>query len=306
MKKLIITLGALGLGIGGYTAVQMYANKALSAEVDKIAVQLEKESQLKIDYQSAEVNLFTKDVELSNIGFTSQEGVLVAQIASFTLIGYETDKISEHTSAVVEGLTLTEQFKSTSPETPKELLDATYDMQAMLNFDQATGESEFKMGFSASSVATMDFDFTVGNAQELMQVSLESYQLEQSKNPSVEAQLQLQSRMMMAMQQLQPSALNFKFSDKGQFKSVVEQQVAAGKMDMLSFQQQAQMQVDMLPLNDEAKQQMMQFVTGLSDLSISMKLGDALSFTAFSVKVSELADQPDELAKLLNLKVLGE
>jgi hypothetical protein len=138
-----------------------------------------------------------------------------------------------------------------------------------------------------------------------MDVSLESQKMQMDSPLTMEQELQLQSKMMMAMQELQPQSFNFSFNNKGQFESVVEQQLSAVQLDKLTFVQQAQMQVDMLPLDEDSKSELMNFVNGLNSLNISMQLDNNKAVSELAMEVSAVAQQPEKLAQLLNLKIKG-
>jgi hypothetical protein len=69
--------------------------------------------------------------------------------------------------------------------------------------------------------------------------------------------------------------------------------------------QQAQMQVDMLPLDEASKVELMNFVNGLNSLNISMQLDNNKAVSELAMEVSAVAQQPEKLAQLLNLKIKG-
>ena len=206
----------------------------------------------------------------------------------------------------LKGIRLAESLiKQAEQTTPAELLNASYDITSSLKYDESTGQSDFDLGFVAGKVAAMDMAVSFGNAQSFMEVSLESQKMQQQSQLTMEQELQLQSKIMTAMQALKPQSFSFTFNNKGQFDSVVEQQLSAVQLDKLSFVQQAQMQVDMLPLEEDYKMELMNFVNGLNSLSISMKLDEHKPISELAAQVMGIAQQPDKLAELFNLEIKG-
>lgn len=306
MKKPLIAIAVIGTIAAGYGVTQYKANEKLNDEIAKQISLFEESSGFTVDYKEANYSLLNKEVNLQDIKFKGPEGEDLATISQIIIEGYETDKISPYTAMDLKGLRFAQQLIDLAePTTPTELLNASYDITSSLKYDEATGKSDFDIGFVAGEVAAMDMAFTLGNSKTLMDVSLESQKMQMDSPLTMEQELQLQSKMMMAMQELQPQSFNFSFNNKGQFESVVEQQLSAVQLDKLTFVQQAQMQVDMLPLDEASKVELMNFVNGLNSLNISMQLDNNKAVSELAMEVSAVAQQPEKLAQLLNLKIKG-
>ena len=306
MKKLLVTLAVVGSLATGYGVIQYQANEKLAVEIDKQVTSFEEASGISINYHDASYSLLNNEVSIKDINFKDPEGEALANINEIIFEGYEADKISPYTFIDLKGLHLTESFISkTEHSTPEELLNARYDVSSSLKYDESTQMSDFDFSFVASDVATMTMALSMGSAKALMDVSLESQKMKQQGPLTMEQELQLQSKMMTALKMLQPKSFNFTFNNTGQFESVVEQQLAAVNLDKFSFIQQAQLQVDMLPMTDSQKEQVMNFVNGLSELSISMTLNNAKPMSEVAAQVMGLAQQPAALTELLNLQVQG-
>lgn len=306
MKKPLIAIAVIGTIAAGYGVTQYKANEKLNDEIAKQISLFEESSGFTVDYKEANYSLLNKEVNLQDIKFKGPEGEDLATISQIIIEGYETDKISPYTAMDLKGLRFAQQLIDLAePTTPTELLNASYDITSSLKYDEATGKSDFDIGFVAGEVAAMDMAFTLGNSKTLMDVSLESQKMQMDSPLTMEQELQLQSKMMMAMQELQPRSFNFSFNNKGQFESVVEQQLSAVQLDKLTFVQQAQMQVDMLPLDEASKVELMNFVNGLNSLNISMQLDNNKAVSELAMEVSAVAQQPEKLAQLLNLKIKG-
>ncbi|MAD88746.1 MAG: hypothetical protein CMK64_03510 [Pseudoalteromonas sp.] len=306
MKKPLIAIAVIGTIAAGYGVTQYKANEKLNDEIAKQISLFEESSGFTVDYKEANYSLLNKEVNLQDIKFKGPEGEDLATISQIIIEGYETDKISPYTAMDLKGLRFAQQLIDLAePTTPTELLNASYDITSSLKYDEATGKSDFDIGFVAGEVAAMEMAFTLGNSKTLMDVSLESQKMQMDSPLTMEQELQLQSKMMMAMQELQPQSFNFSFNNKGQFESVVEQQLSAVQLDKLTFVQQAQMQVDMLPLDEASKVELMNFVNGLNSLNISMQLDNNKAVSELAMEVSAVAQQPEKLAQLLNLKIKG-
>jgi hypothetical protein len=306
MKKPLIAIAVIGTIAAGYGVTQYKANEKLNDEIAKQISIFEETSGFTVDYKEANYSLLNKEVSLQDIQFKGPEGKDLATISHIIIEGYETDKISPYTAMDLKGLRFAQQLIDLAePTTPAELLNASYDITSSLKYDEATGKSDFDIGFVAGEVAALDMAFSLGNSKTLMDVSLESQKMQAQSPLTMEQELQLQSKMMMAMQELQPQSFNFTFNNKGQFESVVEQQLAAVQLDKLTFVQQAQMQVDMLPLDDESKVELMNFVNGLNSLNISMQLDSNKAVSELAMEMAALAQQPEKLVQMLNLKVKG-
>ncbi|GMM85783.1 hypothetical protein [Pseudoalteromonas sp. MTN2-4] len=306
MKKPLIAIAVIGTIAAGYGVTQYKANEKLNNEIAKQISVFEETSGFSVDYKEANYSLLSQEVSLKDIQFKGPEGEDLAVINQIIIEGYETDKISPYTSMDLQGLRLAQPLIEQAQQTaPSELLNASYDITSSLKYDEASGKSDFDIGFVAGEVASMDMAFSLGNSQSLMEVSLESQKLQSQSPLTMEQELQLQSKMMMAMQELQPQSFNFTFNNKGQFDTVVEKQLSAVQLDKLTFVQQAQMQVDMLPLAEDSKSELMNFVNGLNSLNISMQLNENKAVSQLAMELAGLAQQPEKLAEFLNLQVKG-
>ena len=306
MNKPLIAIAVVGTLAAGYGVAQYKINEKLTVEIEKQISTFTETSGFSVEYQDANYSIFNQAVSLTGINFTGPEGEALASINQLIIEGYEADKISPYTAMDLKGLRLAESLiKQAEQTTPAELLNASYDITSSLKYDESTGQSDFDLGFVAGKVAAMDMAFSFGNAQSFMEVSLESQKMQQQSQLTMEQELQLQSKMMTAMQALKPQSFSFTFNNKGQFDSVVEQQLSVVQLDKLSFVQQAQMQVDMLPLEEAYKMELMNFVNGLNSLSISMKLDEHKPVSELAAQVMGIAQQPDKLAELFNLEIKG-
>jgi len=306
MKKPLIAIAVIGTIAAGYGVTQYKANEKLNDEIAKQISLFEETSGFTVDYKEASYSLLNKEVSLQDIQFKGPEGEDLASINHIIIEGYETDKVSPYTAMDLKGLRFAQPLIAQAAQTtPEELLNASYDITSSLKYDEASGKSDFDIGFVAGNVASMDMAFTLGNSKSLMDVSLESQQMQSQSPLTMEQELQLQSKVMVAMQELQPQSFNFTFNNKGQFGSVVEKQLSAAQLDKLTFVQQAQMQVDMLPLDEASKVELMNFVNGLNSLNISMQLDNNKAVSELAMEVATMAQQPEKLVQLLNLKIKG-
>ncbi|MBE0369368.1 hypothetical protein [Pseudoalteromonas aurantia] len=306
MKKSVIMLLVTGALAAGYVALQSHMNQVVDEKLQTQLAIAVGDSGMQFDYADASVNMFNGNIVVNGLMVSDPQGVSAFGIDEIVLIGYEEESISEFTQVNIHGFSLFEAIKNNSLDTPKPLLDAKYDFSTSLAFDAETGYSQLKLALAAHNIAQFDFDMELNNSGPLMDVSFDMQKQQSVAALTVEEQLQIQTRLMGAMQQLAPKSLQLQIENKGQLAQLLSDQVAMAGLDQVSFENMLQMQLTQAPLPQIAKDAIVAFAQGKESLRVSVSLPGDSDIQTVSQHVMSLAGQPEELAKLMNLEVHGK
>jgi hypothetical protein len=123
---------------------------------------------------------------------------------------------------------------------------------------------------------------------------------------TLEQQLQQQSKMMAAMTQLEPRSINMSIADEGELKAVVDSFLEAQGMSHEQFQQTFAMQLQQAPVSEELAAAITNFVSGLSELTVSASLPEGKTMMEINQQIMALMGQPEELASYINLQASGK
>ncbi|TMO60084.1 DUF945 domain-containing protein [Pseudoalteromonas aurantia] len=306
MKKSVIILLASGALAAGYVAMQSHVNQLVDDKLQTQFALAAGDSGLQFDYADASANVFNGNIVVNGLTVADPEGVAAFSIDEIVLIGYEEDKISEFTQINVQGFTLSDAIKADNIDAPKALLDAHYNFGTSLAYDAQTGYSRLKMDLVAQGLTGLNLDMELSNSTPLMEVSFEMQKAQDASTLTVEEQLQMQTKIMEAMQQLAPKSLKLNVENKGQLAQLLDEQLAVAGLDQASFENMLQIQLAQAPLPQAAKEGVMAFAQGKELLSLSVSLPENMDIESLSQQAMMLAGQPEALAKLLNLEVQGK
>ncbi|MBQ4831982.1 hypothetical protein J8L70_01885 [Pseudoalteromonas sp. MMG010] len=307
MKKLMIVTALVAAGIGGFSYANHVASEKVKTEVDKQLALLTQETGAIFEYGSLSANMFSNSMSIVDMVVTSPEGQPFAMIDSIKVKGYETDKISEHTSFDIENFTFTQETQSAllRDVNPK-LLSASYDLHSAVYFDDSSGESDIVLKLNTSEIADMGIDIELANTKELMDLSLEINKLQNSETPlTVEQELQQQTKLMQALSKIQPRSAKFALINQGDLKEIINTELESQGMTLEQMQQMAQQQLQQLPIPEDLVQQLNDFIMGLNELTVSASLPEGKTTMELSQELTMLLGQPEELVKFINLKVSG-
>ena len=200
MKKLIIAAAIIAAGVGGVSYANYAATQEVRAEVDKQLAMVSEQTGATFKYAGLSASVISKSVEITSMEVISPEGESVANVQSIEVKGYETDKISPHTSLDVKNLTLSKDFIATLPaDTNAILASASYNLHSSLDYNEESGESDMVVKLNAKDVISFNMDIGLANSKPLMDTSLamSKEQKQAGDTPlTYEQQLQQQTRMM--------------------------------------------------------------------------------------------------------------
>ncbi|MCG7536313.1 hypothetical protein [Pseudoalteromonas sp. OOF1S-7] len=304
MKKSTIMLALGGAMSAVVVGAHLYANQQAELAVQQQIAQFAEQSELLIEHQGSSYNLFTNTIKVQSLVIkeaTEQQTLL--NIGEFSLQGYEADKISEFTEVKLTNVTLSPVLAAELEQQAATLADTSYALTSSLRYNPDSGNSEFKSSVEAAGVVGLTFDFDLGNSAGLMTTSLEMQQ--QGTDMTLEQELQMQSKLISAIQSLQPQQLTFAVAGQPGLGALVNELLANKGLTKEQFQQMLSMQLMQVPVSDEVKQGLRDFASGLNALEVNVSVDDAMDFNAFSQQVQSLAADPEGLEKFLNLKVTG-
>lgn len=306
MKKSVIALLATGITAAGYLGAQVYVNSLLDTKIQAQFAIVSDDSGMQFDYDDASANLFNGNILVQGLRAVDPEGHQAFLIDEVRLIGYEEDKISDFTEVQINGFSLSEQLQSADLRAPKALLEASYDFSTSLQYDEDVGTSKLKAKLSALSIATLNFDLELENSQALMAASLDLQKRQQNGVLTTEQQLQSQTQMMAAMQELTPKALAFSLNSDGALAKLIDEQLSMNGLSQSDVEQMLSFQLSQSPLPERLKKGVMDFVKGKESFSVSMTSSEESNIQTLSQQLMSLFGQPEEQAKLLNLSVQGK
>ena len=240
----------------------------------------------------------------------SPEGESVANVQSIEVKGYETDKISPHTSLDVKNLTLSKDFIATLPaDTNAILASASYNLHSSLDYNEESGESDMVVQLNAKDVISFNMDIGLANSKPLMDTSLamSKEQKQAGDTPlTYEQQLQQQTRMMQAMSKLEPRNASFVINNQGKLKELLESELSKQGMTIEQMQAMLAQQLEQAPVTEEIANALISFASGLNSLTVSAKLPEGQTMMEVNQQLMMLAGKPEELVKFINLEVKGD
>ena len=310
MKKLIIAAAIIAAGVGGVSYVNYVATQEVRAEVDKQLAMVSEQTGATFKYAGLSASVISKSVEITSMEVISPEGESVANVQSIEVKGYETDKISPHTSLDVKNLTLSKDFIATLPaDTNAILASASYNLHSSLDYNEESGESDMVVKLNAQDVVSFNMDLGLANSKPLMDTSLamSKEQKQAGDTPlTYEQQLQQQTRMMQAMSKLEPRNASFVINNQGKLKDLLESELSKQGMTIEQMQAMLAQQLEQAPVTEEIANALTSFASGLNSLTVSAKLPEGQTMMEVNQQLMMLAGKPEELVKFINLEVKGE
>jgi hypothetical protein len=310
MKKLIIAAAIIAAGVGGVSYANYAATQEVRAEVDKQLAMVSEQTGATFKYAGLSASVISKSVEITNMEVISPEGESVANVQSIEVKGYETDKISPHTSLDVKNLTLSKDFIATLPaDTNAILASASYNLHSSLDYNEESGESDMVVKLNAKDVISFNMDIGLANSKPLMDTSLamSKEQKQAGDTPlTYEQQLQQQTRMMQAMSKLEPRNASFVINNQGKLKELLESELSKQGMTIEQMQTMLAQQLEQAPITEEIASALTSFASGLNSLTVSAKLPEGKTMMEVNQQLMILAGKPEELVKFINLEVKGE
>ncbi|KTF19452.1 hypothetical protein [Pseudoalteromonas sp. 10-33] len=310
MKKLIIAAAIIAAGVGGVSYANYVATQEVRAEVDKQLAMVSEQTGATFKYAGLSASVISKSVEITNMEVISPEGESVANVQSIEVKGYETDKISPHTSLDVKNLTLSKDFIATLPaDTNAILASASYNLHSSLDYNEESGESDMVVKLNAKDVISFNMDIGLANSKPLMDTSLamSKEQKQAGDTPlTYEQQLQQQTRMMQAMSKLEPRNASFVINNQGKLKELLESELSKQGMTIEQMQTMLAQQLEQAPITEEIASELTSFASGLNSLTVSAKLPEGQTMMEVNQQLMMLAGKPEELVKFINLEVKGD
>ena len=310
MKKLIIAAAIIAAGVGGVSYANYVATQEVRAEVDKQLAMVSEQTGATFKYAGLSASVISKSVEITNMEVISPEGESVANVQSIEVKGYETDKISPHTSLDVKNLTLSKDFIATLPaDTNAILASASYNLHSSLDYNEESGESDMVVKLNAKDVISFNMDIGLANSKPLMDTSLamSKEQKQAGDTPlTYEQQLQQQTRMMQAMSKLEPRNASFVINNQGKLKELLESELSKQGMTIEQMQAMLAQQLEQAPVTEEIANALTSFASGLNSLTVSAKLPEGQTMMEVNQQLMMLAGKPEELVKFINLEVKGD
>jgi|GEM_PF-332577 len=310
MKKLIIAAAIIAAGVGGVSYANYVATQEVRAEVDKQLAMVSEQTGATFKYAGLSASVISKSVEITSMEVISPEGESVANVQSIEVKGYETDKISPHTSLDVKNLTLSKDFIATLPaDTNAILASASYNLHSSLDYNEESGESDMVVKLNAQDVVSFNMDLGLANSKPLMDTSLamSKEQKQAGDTPlTYEQQLQQQTRMMQAMSKLEPRNASFVINNQGKLKELLESELSKQGMTIEQMQAMLAQQLEQAPVTEEIANALTSFASGLNSLTVSAKLPEGQTMMEVNQQLMMLAGKPEELVKFINLEVKGE
>ena len=310
MKKLIIAAAIIAAGVGGVSYANYVATQEVRAEVDKQLAMVSEQTGATFKYAGLSASVISKSVEITSMEVISPEGESVANVQSIEVKGYETDKISPHTSLDVKNLTLSKGFIATLPaDTNAILASASYNLHSSLDYNEESGESDMVVKLNAQDVVSFNMDLGLANSKPLMDTSLamSKEQKQAGDTPlTYEQQLQQQTRMMQAMSKLEPRNASFVINNQGKLKELLESELSKQGMTIEQMQAMLAQQLEQAPVTEEIANALTSFASGLNSLTVSAKLPEGQTMMEVNQQLMMLAGKPEELVKFINLEVKGD
>ncbi|MGO2011504.1 MAG: hypothetical protein ACTJH9_06450 [Pseudoalteromonas sp.] len=308
-KLLIVTAVVVAAGIGGVGYANHTVTQKVQKEVDHQLEMFTKQTGVTTHYDDISASIFNSGVEFSGISFISSNDQPMATVERIEMSGYEPNKIAEHTEVAVEAFKFSEEFIAQLPQgSNNKLAKATYDLSSLMDYDEESGGIELAVNVNANDIADVQFDLGVTKATALMNASLKAAEMQQSSGQeiSMQQQLQIQTLVMQAMNELELRSINLNINNEGQLKPVVEEALNKQGLTFEQMQQLVAQELQQIAVSEDLRKAMTEFSSGLNSFSISASLPEGQTMTQVNQQVMTLMGQPEELAKFINLKVKGE
>ncbi|MCF2856759.1 hypothetical protein L1286_04715 [Pseudoalteromonas sp. SMS1] len=307
MNKMAIA--GVAIAVSGAVGAQWYANKRADDVIAEQVQQFSEQTGFDVSYENVDYSLLSNTVVIERVSFKSQETAQqLIDIESMSIEGYEADKVSPFTELVVKGLSLSSELAS-APEAaalPMRIVNAKYDLVSSVSFDESNGNSEVKLSASAQNLLDIAFNFDMANSQEAMNLQIEIDKMHKQGEMDLEAELQMQSKMLSAIQALQPRTLSFSLGNGGELKSLVDELLQKNGLDHAQLQAMLASQLNAVPASDVNKEAIKAFVAGLNSFEVSMEFPEQTSLMQLGMQLQPLAADPQALEQFLNLKMVGK
>ncbi|KZN47307.1 hypothetical protein [Pseudoalteromonas luteoviolacea] len=307
MNKVAIT--AVAIAVCGAVGANWYANTRADEVIAHQMQQFSEQTGFNVNYENVDYSLLSNTVVIKNVSFMNKETKLpLIDISSLSIAGYESDKISPYTELVINGLSFSSDWQKAPENTaalPDSIVKAQYDLVTSMSFDESNGDSEVKFSASAHNILDLVIDFNMTNSQGLMNLQREIDKMHEKGEMDLEAELQMQSKMMSAMQAVQPKAFSFSLNSDGELKTVVDELLQKNGLDHTQLQSMLSAQLDAVPASEVNKQAVKDFIAGLNSFEISMAFPEQTSMMQLAMQLQPLAADPQALEQFLNLKMAG-
>ena len=303
------TLGVAIVAVAGaaYVGANYYANQQVDLQVAKQVSNFEKDTGFQVSYADSSVDLFTSAVEINDITVTDpNNNSALFTVDKVHVVGYEPDKISPYTEFDLMGLKLSEQAAAMADSVSPELMQATYNINTSLSFDEQSGDSEFKFATTAGDILSTSMDVALGNSKALMTASLEASKMP-AEQMTMEQELQLQTKMMQAMQSLELQSFHFTVNNQGKLAELLEGELAHQGMSKADFEAALEQQFNAMMLPEEIKTAFKDFAAGMQSLNVSITATEKQSVMALGQQLAMgMQSNPEMLSELLEIEASGK
>ena len=261
----------------------------------------------RVSYADSSVDLFTSAVEINDITVTDpNNNSALFTVDKVHVVGYEPDKISPYTEFDLMGLKLSEQAAAMADSVSPELMQATYNINTSLSFDEQSGDSEFKFATTAGDILSTSMDVALGNSKALMTASLEASKMP-AEQMTMEQELQLQTKMMQAMQSLELQSFHFTVNNQGKLAELLEGELAHQGMSKADFEAALEQQFNAMMLPEEIKTAFKDFAAGMQSLNVSITATEKQSVMALGQQLAMgMQSNPEMLSELLEIEASGK
>ncbi|TQF66739.1 DUF945 domain-containing protein [Pseudoalteromonas luteoviolacea] len=304
-----VAIAGVAIAVSGAVGAQWYANKRADDVIAQQVGQFSEQTGFDVSYENVDYSLLSNTVTIEKMSFKSQETEQqLIDIESMSIEGYSADKVSPFTELVVKGMSLSSELAN-APEAsvlPSSLVSAKYDLVSSLSFDESNGDSQIKLAASAQNLLDFAVNFDMTNSQEAMNLQLEIDKLHKQGEMDLEAELQMQSKMLSAIQALQPKSFSFSLNNGGEFKSLVDELLQKNGLDHAQLQAMLASQLNAVPASDVNKEAVKAFVAGLNSFEVSMEFPAQTSLMQLGMQLQPLAADPQALEQFLKLKMVGK
>lgn len=311
MKKLIIAAAIIAaVGIGGVCYANYAVTQEVKKEVDRQLVMLSEQSFINATYDSISASIFNSSVELAGVSIASINDEPIAAAKRIEVVGYEPNKIAAYSEFTLEQFKFSDEFVADLPANANnQLAQASYDLHTQMDYDQTSGDTEIAMQLDANEIAQFKFDIGLAKATALMNASLKMGEIQQAaagKELTMEQQLQVQTLMMQAMNELEPRTIEFGVNNQGQFKTVVEEALNEQGLTLEQMQQLVSEKLKQIAVSEELSEAVTNFSKGLNSFSVSASLPEGQTMAQINQQIMILMGQPEKLAEFINLEAKGD
>ncbi|MEJ6476646.1 DUF945 family protein [Pseudoalteromonas piscicida] len=307
MNKSTLAIAVVVLAGAGYVGANYYVNAQVKQDIAQQIENFEADTGLDVSFENSSVDLFTRGVELTSLQVAqAEQSDPIFTIDKLNVVGYEQDKISPLTELTLEGLKLGEGAVDFTQGMSPELVAATYHLKTSIAYDEASGDSQFSFATEAEGIVKTAFNASFGNSKGLMDASLAAAQI-QGDTPNLEQELQVQSKMMAAMQSLELQSLGFTIDNSGTLGQLIESELTQQGMSKADFQANLAQQLQMMMLPLDIQTAVNDFAGGMESLAISVTVPKSQNIMALGQQLSmAMTQNPDALQELVNIKASGK